>query len=207
MEPTWSEDERSRLALVLERNVAAVLRALRAGDAEGADPPPPLAVLLAACAAGDAIEEATSFAVAQARAAGRTWHEIGEVLAITRQAAQQRFSDRATARDDPENAALAARASQLVEQIEREDWDAVTADWHTVMRTELPVDKLQRVWQQIIETAGALEGVGRPTVKRKGPFRIAEVPLVFHHGPMRARVTFDHAGMVSGLFLTLPEER
>jgi hypothetical protein len=35
-----------------------------------------------------------------------------------------------------------------------------------------------------------LEGIGRPSVTRKGPYRIADVSLVFEHGPMKARVTF-----------------
>lgn len=31
------------------------------------------------------------------------------------------------------------------------------------------------------------------SVVRKGPYPIADVPLVFGHGPMKARVVFNHA--------------
>jgi len=31
------------------------------------------------------------------------------------------------------------------------------------------------------------------------------MPLVFEHGPMRARISFNRSGEVSGLFITLPQ--
>src|ERR1700761_2197834 len=81
-------DSRSRVALVLDRNLSVVSSALR-GEPDAASA---LAALLSARTAAEAIEQATRLLVQQARAAGRTWQEIGELLAITRQAAQQRFS-------------------------------------------------------------------------------------------------------------------
>lgn len=202
----WPPQAREQLALVLERNARAVVDALRS-DA-GAAPGRALGVLLAARTAADAVDEATSFAVAQARAAGHTWQEIGELLAITRQAAQQRFGGErsAPASERGEHGALAQRAAQMVEQIDRGEWDAVQADWNGAMRAELGRERLEQVWDEIVSTAGVLEGIGRATVTRKGPYRIADVPLVFEHGPMRARVTFDHTDAVSGLFILLPED-
>ncbi|HEX4010470.1 MAG TPA: DUF3887 domain-containing protein [Solirubrobacteraceae bacterium] len=204
--PQWPDDERRQLALVLERSVAGVVGALAPAGEAGATDLQPLAVLLAAVTASGALDDATSFAVARARDAGHTWQEIGELLAISRQAAQQRFGDRAGDRPEPEHAALAQRASEIVGQIDRGEWATAAADWNGVMHSELSLERLETVWHQITATAGSLQGVGRPTVKHKGPFRIAEVPLVFEHGPMRATVTFDHDDKVAGLFLRLPEE-
>jgi hypothetical protein len=206
MPSSWSQDERRQLALVLERNIAPVLSALQPVAPDDAERRPPLAVLLAVRSAADAIEDATRFAVSQAREAGHTWQEIGELLAVTRQAAQQRFGDRPAGRDAPEHGALALRAAELVGQVDRGDWEAATADWSGVMHDALSVERLRTVWSQIIETAGPLQGVGRPSVSRKGPYRVADVPLVFEHGPMRARVTFDHDDHVSGLFVVLPDD-
>jgi hypothetical protein len=62
------------------------------------------------------------------------------------------------------------------------------------------------VWQQVLSKAGALQAIGRPSVARRGPFRIADVPLVFEHGPMKARVTFDRDSSVAGLFILLPDD-
>jgi len=204
--PQWSDDERRRLAAVLARTTDSVVAALTPGADGDATALQPLAVLLAAVTAAGALEDATSFAVARAREAGHTWQEIGELLAITRQAAQQRFGDRGADRAEPEHAALAARAAEIVAQIDRGDWAALSADWNGVMRSELSRERLEQVWHGLIASAGSLQAVGRPTVRRKGPYRVAEVPLVFEHGPMRASITFDHDDLVAGLFLLPPRD-
>jgi hypothetical protein len=48
----------------------------------------------------------------------------------------------------------------------------------------------------------AITATGRPTIVGRGPYRVCDVALVFEHGPMRARVSFQrpvhhHAGVVS----------
>lgn len=50
------------------------------------------------------------------------------------------------------------------------------------MRTKLPVEQVAEVWQQLSRSAGALQALGRPSIVRRGPYRIAEVPLVFETG-------------------------
>jgi hypothetical protein len=108
--PPEPPDERDTLRLVLERNVAVVVAALRGAG------PAPLAALLAARTAAAAIEDATQGLVTEARQAGHTWQEIGQLLSISRQAAQQRFT--APGPDDPahQSAALGRRAAQIVQQ-------------------------------------------------------------------------------------------
>ena len=192
------ERERARLAHVLDQNVS-VFNAFITGAADAA---PPLTALLSARMAADAIENATSVLVAEARDAGRTWQEIGELLSMSRQAAQQRFTERAP---DPRDALLAARASEVVDQMEAEAWSEVTADWDEVMRSELSAEQLAETWQQIMLSAGPLQTVGQSSIVRKGPFRVVDVPLVFAHGPMKARIVFNHDAKISGLFVLLPD--
>jgi Protein of unknown function (DUF3887) len=81
----------------------------------------------------------------------------------------------------------------------------INADWDETMRAKLPVDELASTWQQIVANAGEITAIGRPSIVGKGPYRVCDVPIVFEHGPMRARVSFTRAGAVSGLFITLPE--
>ncbi len=104
-----------------------------------------------------------------------------------------------------EFAPLAQRSKQIIEQIRDRDWDRVTVDWDETMRSQLPVEQLGEVWQRVASKAGALQAIGRPSIARKGPFRIADVPLIFEHGPMKARVTFDRHDCVAGLFILLPD--
>jgi hypothetical protein len=189
--------KREDLALVLERNLELVRSALQA-------PAGGLAALTAACTVDDTIDEVIQALVEDAREAGHTWHEIGEVLAISRQAAQQRFGRPATP-GDPEDARIARRAVDLIEQLSQHDWEAASADWDETMRAKLPVEELAGTWQQIVANAGEVTTIGRPSIVGRGPYRVCDVPIVFEHGPMRARVSFNRAGAVSGLFITLPE--
>jgi hypothetical protein len=191
-------DSRSRVALVLDHNVGVVSSVLR-GEPDAASA---MAALLTARTAAEAIEQATRLLVQQARAAGRTWQEIGELLAITRQAAQQRFSQTESASED---AHLAARAAEVVGQVDAAAWEQVTVDWDEVMRGELGLDRLADAWQKITASAGPLQTIGHSSVVRKGPYRIADVPLIFEHGPMKARVVFNHEDKISGLFVLLPD--
>ena len=192
-------DEPASLALVLERNASLVSATLR--DQAGAAAP--MSALLAARTAADAIEQATRALVQQARAAGHTWQEIGALLAVSRQAAQQRFGQPTAT--DGEHAALARRAAEIVGQVNTGDWEHVTADWDDVMRSELGRERLDEAWRQIVASAGPLETIGQSSVVRKGPYRIADVPLIFTHGPMKARVVFNHDDQISGLFVLLPD--
>ncbi|MGZ6593869.1 MAG: DUF3887 domain-containing protein [Solirubrobacteraceae bacterium] len=185
------------MALVLERNVEIVLGALR-------DPARGLAAVTAAVTVGDTVDEVIQALVQDARGAGHTWHEIGEVLAISRQAAQQRFGRPATP-EDPEDLRIARRAVDLIEQLSQHDWEGASGDWDETMRAKLPVDELASTWQQIVANAGDVTAIGRPSIVGRGPYRVCDVPIVFEHGPMRARVSFNRAGSVSGLFITLPE--
>ena len=136
------------------------------------------------------------------RASGQDEGGGRPALSITRQAAQQRFTERAA---DPRDAALASRASAVARQIEAEAWPEVTADWDEVMRSKLSVEQLAETWKQIALGAGPLQTVGQSSVIRKGPFRVVDVPLVFAHGPMKARVVFNHDEKISGLFVLLPD--
>jgi hypothetical protein len=191
---------RTGLALVLDQNLRVVSATLR-GEPGAASP---MSALSSARTAAAAIEQATRALVEQARAAGRTWQEIGELLAISRQAAQQRFGQGAP---DGEHRVLALRAAEVVGQVNAGAWEDVTADWDEVMHGELGVERLTEGWRRIVASAGSLETIGQSSVARKGPYQIADVPLIFTHGPMKARVVFNHNDKISGLFVLLPDAK
>jgi hypothetical protein len=199
--PEPSSTEHERLALLLRQNVDVVVAGLgRAAHRPGSS----LSALVSARTAAEVIEDVTRMLVSRAREDGHTWAEIGELLRTTRQAAQQRFAGEAMQTRRPEDAALARRAAEIVEQMRNGEWQATTADWADVMRAKMTPDQLAEVWQQLGSSVGPLRAVGRPSVVRKGPFRAADVPLAFEHGPMKARVTFDHDDAVCGLWFLPP---
>src|ERR1700726_5022899 len=119
-------DARLSLALVIERNVTVVMAALRASAPSQLSP---MSALLAARTIAEASDDATRTFVEQARDRGHTWQEIGDLLTITRQAAQQRFGDRAADESESKYDALGQRAAQIVTQVSDGDWDDARADW------------------------------------------------------------------------------
>lgn len=190
------------VALLLRHNAGAVVTALRSSaEASGSV----LAALLAARTVAEVIEDATRLLVDDARAAGHTWTEIGQVLRTTRQAAHQRFSGTTEQSGTTPFATQERRAGQIVAQMRDGDWAGVVADWDATMRQKLTPDGLADVWRQLGANTGPLRAVGRPSAVRRGPFVIVDVPLAFEHGPMQARITFNRDGTVGGLFIQLPD--
>jgi hypothetical protein len=100
---------------------------------------------------------------------------------------------------------LARRSVEMIEQLRDGDWDRLRSDWDDTMRERLPVEKLTEVWQQLLRDAGVLNDIGQPVVRQDGPYRIAETPLGFEHGQMKARVMFNRHSAVVGLFIVLPD--
>jgi hypothetical protein len=189
------------LAALLEHNVEVVVSRLRAeGTASGS----PLTALVAARTAAEVIDEVTLVLVGDARSDGHTWAEIGRLLRISRQAAQQRFTEAADGAPAGSDR-LAERALQIVEQLRDHDWAGVTADWDEVMHDQLGADDLRKVWTRLRRNAGPLVAVGRPSVVPQGVHRIVDVPLAFKRAPMRARVTFNLDDSVAGLLLMTPD--
>jgi hypothetical protein len=191
-------EAQTRLALVIERNARPVVATLR----QDAGAPSPMTALSAARTTADAIEHATQVLVQQSRTAGHTWQEIGELLAITRQAAQQRFGQTTP---NAVQAQLAGRAAGIVDKLNSGAWQQVAAGFDQVMRAELSPERLRTTWEAIVASAGSLETTGPSSVVQRGPYRIVDVPLLFTHGPMKARVVFNHDERISGLFVLLPD--
>lgn len=190
------------LSLLLRQNTDVVVRALHRQPG-GSDTS--MSALIAARTVADVIDDVTYLLVTQARRSGHTWQEIGHLLRTTRQAAQQRFGAGRQDASAAEFASLARRSTQIVDQIRRADWDGLTADWDETMRATLSAKKVAEVWAQVERSAGELHTIGEPSIVLKGPYRIADVPLGFEHGPMNSRITFNHDGTVAGLLILLPD--
>ncbi len=100
---------------------------------------------------------------------------------------------------------LERRAVEIVGQLAATEWEAASADWDDNLRAKLPLRQLAEVWAAVVAGAGPLIGVGAPTLTRRGPYRICDVPLEFEGGPMKARVTFNYDARVGGLLILLPD--
>ena len=170
----------------------------------------PLDLVRAAHEIRDGAEALMAAAVQQAREAGRTWQEIGEVLGVSRQAVFQRYGKPI----DPRNGEV-MNTSPLTDAVElaraviddhaHGRWANVTARFDDTMRAGLTEEGLAEAWAYIAGLAGAYESHGDTDAVRAGDFTITNTPLTFEAGDFVARITFRDDRTIAGLFILNPD--
>ena len=159
-------------------------------------------------------DEALAICVRQAREAGHTWQELGDVLHTTRQAAFQRFGRPGSVATNPGTGARMSNdvlpgAGELALALIGAFFDGqdeqVIADFDETMLAQLPAEKLDDVRLQLLDLVGSYQSAGEPFVRRIGKHTVVDVPLEFEAGPMKCRVSYDQEGRVAGLFVLNPD--
>ena len=150
--------------------------------------------------------DALRLAVDLARAAGRTWQELGDVLGVTRQAAFQRFGHPVDPRTgQPMGPALipaaAERATQLMIDWIEGRYERVTADFNQVMAGKMSAGGLADAWAQLAGLVGRYEQLGEAAARQAGNLTIVDIPMTFEASEMKGRVVYDQDGKVTGLFV------
>jgi hypothetical protein len=148
-------------------------------------------------------------AVDRARAAGRTWQEIGDVLGVTRQAAFQRFGHPIDPRTGkPMSAAIrpgaAEHATQLVIDWIAGDYPAMSADFNAEVTEKASAEVMASAWASVVGMVGAYEGMDEPVVRQWGDYTVVDIPLRFEAADMNARVSYGGDGKVAGVFIVNP---
>jgi Protein of unknown function (DUF3887) len=159
----------------------------------------PLEFVRAARDVRDRAEAFTAAAVEQARDAGRTWQEIGEVLGMPHQTAFQRYGN---LRPLPEADDLAKTA---IDDLSHGRWSDVSARFDATMRERLTDDELAHGWAQIVKSAGAYQNRAGTEAVRTGDFTVTNTPLTFEAGGIVARITFRDDQTIAGLYLLDPD--
>lgn len=173
--------------------------------------PPGLAAVQVASELSAAAAGALRVSVEQARTAGRTWQELGDVLGVSRQAAFQRFGHPIDPRtgEPMSNAMLpgaAAKATQLMIDWIEQRYDKVTADFSHAVAEQLSPSRLASAWAQVIGLVGSYQGMsGEPLTRQAGDLTIVDIPLTFEASEMKGRVVYDTQGKVAGLFILNPD--
>ena len=190
-------------ALVLPRVIAAARLALDDVPADTALTP--LRTVTVVRSLARVVEDGMREAVQQARQAGHTWAEIGELLGTTRQAAFQRFGRPLDPRTGvPMSDAIlpgaAERAAVLLADVAEQREEQATAGFDERMAKALDARGLAAAWAQVIGMAGTYQGMGEPVAHQVGDYTVVDVPLRFEAAEMTGRVSYDGAGQVAGLF-------
>lgn len=160
----------------------------------------PLDSVVAARETARSAEKALRDAVEQARDAGHTWQEIGEILGTSRQAAFQRFGRPVEPRTEA-TAGAVERAVTVLADLVAGRWDDVRRDFDEPMLAELTADKIAAVWAQVNGTVGRYEHMGEPFAAQLGEHTVVTVLMHCEAGEINGRVAVNRDGTVGGLFL------
>jgi hypothetical protein len=149
--------------------------------------------------------------VDEARAAGHTWQEIGDLLGTSRQAAFQRFGrpvDPATGASMTELKPPDAihRAEGLVAELVGCQWHEVRRDFDDRMQAAVGEDELRLAWAQVAGSVGSYEGMGEPYARSTGDYTVVHMPLAFEAGERTVQVTYREDGQVAGLWIRPPDQ-
>jgi hypothetical protein len=166
----------------------------------------PLTTVTAVRSLARVVEEGLREAVQNARQAGHTWAEIGELLSTTRQAAFQRFGRPLDPRtgapmSDTILPGAAERAAALLADVSEQRWEQATGGFNQRMAEALDARGLAAAWAQVVGTAGEYQGMGEPVAHQAGDYTVVDVPLRFEAAEVTGQVYYDRAGQVAGLFL------
>jgi hypothetical protein len=185
---------------------AKVAAAARRLVAELGQPDSPQGAVAAARDLSAVAQAALQAAVDRARATGRSWRDIGDMVGTSRQAAFQRFGHPVDPRTgQPLTRAVppgaAQRATAFLARFIAGRWDEVLADFDSAMRARHDADRLASGWAQMISMFGSYQAMGEVVPGPAGDGTVADVLLYFEAGEAMLWVHFGPDGKVAGLRL------
>ncbi len=202
-----AEVDREVMAMMLTTNTQLVADVLRADD----QPSDQTMRAIAATRSLDTIVEDTLRAlVAQARAAGHTWAEIGDVLHVSRQAAFQRFGGgrHPASEEDGISVPLEGadeRAVPVLQAFLDGRYEDARATFDERMLDACSVELLADVREKARAEGGEVQALGTPIVSVRQGYTVVDIPVALERSDGIGRVVFDADGRVAGFFV-LPAE-
>jgi hypothetical protein len=195
--------ERDVMGLMLTTNAQTVADVLhRSGeDTDGSV----VAAIAATRSLSVIVDDTMRALVAQARAEGRTWNEIGQVLRVTRQAAFQRFGSAEVPAESASTRPLkqaAKRTSVLLADFLAGHWNEVEKDFTPKMRQVVPREMLVATKARVDGLWGPLIEEGTALVTVVDGFTVVYLPLKFEIQAASCRAVFSVDGQVAGLLLS-----
>jgi hypothetical protein len=195
----WDRDVMATLLLTNVQLVADVLRA------EDGSPGQVMRAIAATRSLDMIVEDTLRALVEQARAAGHTWAELGELLHVTRQAAFQRFGGgpRPTAEEGvavPVGGAVEA-AVPVLEAFLDGRFDDARATFAKRMLDACSVELLADVREKVREYGGEVQALGTPIVSVRDGYTGVEIPVALARADGIGRVVLDADRQVVGFFV------
>ncbi|MGA2925266.1 MAG: hypothetical protein ABSG43_04625 [Solirubrobacteraceae bacterium] len=152
------------------------------------------------------VEDTLRALVEQARAAGHTWAEIGNVLHVTRQAAFQRFGGgQRPAADDgdlvaPVEGAVDRAVPVLQAFLDGRFVDA-RSNFDERMLNACSIELLTDVREKVRREAGEVQVLGTPAVSVRDGYTVVDIPVALDRADGIGRVVLDADRQVAGFFV------
>jgi hypothetical protein len=156
------------------------------------------------------VEETLRGLVEQARAAGHTWAEIGELLHVSRQAAFQRFGagPRSTTEDGglaaPVDGAVECAVSVLEAFLDGRFEDA-RARFGDPLLQAISLELMADVREKVRRGAGEVQALGSPRVSVRSGYTVVDIPVALERADGIGRIALDSDCQVAG-FLVRPAQ-
>jgi hypothetical protein len=151
------------------------------------------------------VEDTLRALVEQARVAGHTWADIGELLHVSRQAAFQRFGGarRPTAEDGvaaPVDGAVEAAVPVLQAFLDGR-FDDARATFGARMLGACSVELLADVREKVRQYGGEVQALGEPVISLRDGYTGVDIPVALERADGIGRVVLDADRQVVGFFV------
>ena len=195
--------DREVMAMMLSTNVELVADVLRA---DGHPSGQLVRAIAATRSLATIVDDTLRALVEQARAAGYTWAEIGELLHVSRQAAFQRFGGgRPPAPDDdsigvPVEDAV-EHAIPVLQAFLDGRWDDARSTFDERMLQACSVELLADVREKVRRGAGEVQALGTPAVSVRDGYTVVDIPVALERADGTGRIVLNADRQVAGFFI------
>ncbi len=195
--------DRDVMATLLVTNVQLAADVLRADedDADGQV----MRAIAATRSLDMIVQDSLHALVEQARAAGHTWAEIGELLHVSRQAAFQRFGgDRRPIADDGVAVAVDGAVDAAVPVLQAfldGRFDDARATFGQRMLDVCSVGLLADVREKVRQYGGEVQALGAPVISVRDGYTGVDIPVALERADGIGRVVLDADRKVVGFFV------
>ena len=97
------------------------------------------------------------------------------------------------------------QARRLLSDLSSSRFDRAEATFNDQMKKQLPEAKLAKVWKQLGTQVGPLKKIGKARQITAGEYQVVLVACTFNLTHLDAKVVYDAAGKVAGLFFVAPQ--
>ena len=100
---------------------------------------------------------------------------------------------------------LVDRSKEVAGSLDKNEFEAVVAQFDEAMQKALPKDALEKTWNLLHKQIGSLKKTGKSRQVKSDPYEVVFVECEFERGKLELKLVYDKAEKIAGMFM-LPAE-